>query len=101
MTFEEIDTAIASGHTSDIEDAFKALVEYPVYGGGIVGATQKKLSAALAAVCGALLGDDRIMPGETFDAIKGNIPDETERAGGAYSHGASVVSRRIAIFARA
>jgi hypothetical protein len=105
MTFEEIDAAIASGRTSDIEDAFKALVEYPGYGGRIAGATQARLparlAATLAAVCDALLEDERIMPGGTLDAIKGTIPDETELVGGTYSHGASTVKRHMARFARA
>jgi hypothetical protein len=52
-----------------------------------------------------LLEDDRIMPGGTFDAIRGTIPDESELLGGSYSHGAIVVKKHLprfrALFARA
>lgn len=104
MTFEEIDAAIAANAKSDIEESFKALVEYPGDGGRIAGATSKRLTETLQAVCDALAANDRIMPGGTFDAIKGNIPDETELAGGSYRDGALAVKANMvrwnAFFAR-
>jgi hypothetical protein len=96
MTFQEINAALAASNTSDIEDAFKALVEYPGHGGRIPGATPANLRHALDRVCDALLEDHRIMPGGTFDAIKGNLPDETALAGATYSHGAMVVKQNTA-----
>jgi hypothetical protein len=96
MTFQEINAALAASNTSDIEDAFKALVEYPGHGGRIPGATRANLRHALDRVCDALLEDHRIMPGGTFDAIKGNLPDETALAGATYSHGAMVVKQNAA-----
>ena len=74
---------------------FKALVEYPGYGGLIAGATSKRLTETLQAVCEALAANDRIMPGGTFDAIKGNIPDETGLAGGSYRDGALAVKAHM------
>jgi hypothetical protein len=105
MTFQEINAAIEAGNTTDLEDAFKALVDYPGQAGRIPGATPENLKHALDRVCGALLEDDRIMPGGTSDAIRGAIPDENELLGGCYSHGALVVKKHLprfrAIFARA
>jgi hypothetical protein len=52
-----------------------------------------------------LLADDRIIPGGTFDAIRGTIPDESELLDGCYSHGTVVVRQHLprfrALFARA
>jgi hypothetical protein len=105
MTFQEINAALAAGNTSDIEVAFKALVDYPGHAGRIPGATPENLKHALDRVCGSLLEDDRIMPGDTFEAIRGTIPDECEMLGGCYSHGAIVVKKHLprfrALFARA
>jgi hypothetical protein len=105
MTFAEINAAIAAGNTTDLEDAFKAMVEYPGHAGCIPGATPENLKHALDRVCGALLEDDRIMPGGTFDAIRGTIPDESELLGGCNSRGAIVVKKHLprfrALFARA
>jgi hypothetical protein len=98
MTFAEINTALAASNTAEIEDAFKALVEYPGHAGRIPGATPENLKHALDRVCDALLADDRIMPGGTSDAIRGTIPDETELLGGCYSHGASVVRQHLPRF---
>jgi hypothetical protein len=47
MTFAEINAAIAAGNTTDLEDAFKAMVEYPGHAGCIPGATPENLKHAL------------------------------------------------------
>jgi hypothetical protein len=91
MTFEEITAAIAADDRTAIEEAFKALVDYPRYDGPIPGATPARLMEALDSVCGALVGNDRIVPDGTLEAVRGAIPDETALQGGCYDHAARAV----------
>lgn len=83
----DINEDIARGDVAGIENAFRALVGWPNED-DIGGATRDGLRVALKDVCEALIGDERIMPGETASLIA-DVNDEL--VDGTYSAGADAV----------
>ncbi|HMO30067.1 hypothetical protein [Enterovirga sp.] len=95
---EDLDLALARGMTSDIEDAFRALVGYPKEDD--VEASAATL-ASLRACCHALEGSERIMPSGTIDTINDRTDAEGENVllhGSTYGTGAARVLEAIEEF---
>ncbi len=95
----DIEAAIQAGRVSDIEDAFRALVNWPGEDEivGLEGMSDAMLLLVATAQRIVDLDDRRIMPAEIFDLIR-DLPHGESLAGGTYSAGAEAVLADIGQF---
>lgn len=94
MRFDDLLHAVAVGALSDIEDGFRTLVQWPGYD-TLDGSSTRSRRATLRAVCGALTGNDRIMPGSLVDLLS---TDFIGLKGATYADGARLVLDRWPAF---